>query len=256
MAAASLKSTEARRAAIDLRTAEAARAQAEARLSARVKALEAAQAQEDKEAADAIAKFKAEMKNPSTPARAAAVSELARVQHQKTLNALLPFLHQDTGEVRKSAAAALGAFIDYKKIALPSLLGAIAPNQKEPMVLESIFLSVGKLGDETTLPTVVKKDGQREAFDRQKILRSLRIACNKRPVTPEQLEEEAEQLEREVGESGEKEMSSLVIGERVMARLKKLDEVAYVRFASVYRSFRDIDEFMNEMGKLVRSKAD
>lgn len=109
---------------------------------------------------------------------------------------------------------------------------------------------------ETTLPTVVKKDGQREAFDRQKILRSLRIACNKRPVTPEQLEEEAEQLEREVGESGEKEMSSLVIGERVMARLKKLDEVAYVRFASVYRSFRDIDEFMNEMGKLVRSKAE
>jgi transcriptional repressor NrdR len=109
---------------------------------------------------------------------------------------------------------------------------------------------------ETTLPTVVKKDGQREGFDRQKILRSLRIACNKRPVTPEQLEEEAEQLEREVGESGEKEMSSLVIGERVMSRLKKLDEVAYVRFASVYRSFRDIDEFMDEMGKLVRSKAE
>ncbi len=109
---------------------------------------------------------------------------------------------------------------------------------------------------ETTLPTVVKKDGLREAFDRQKILRSLRIATNKRPVTPEQLEEEAEQLEREVSESGEKEMSSLVIGERVMARLKKLDEVAYVRFASVYRSFRDIDEFMNEMGKLVRSKSD
>jgi transcriptional repressor NrdR len=109
---------------------------------------------------------------------------------------------------------------------------------------------------ETTLPTVVKKDGQREAFDRQKILRSLRIACNKRPVTPDQLEEEAEQLEREVSESGEKEMSSLVIGERVMARLKKLDEVAYVRFASVYRSFRDIDEFMDEMGKLVRSKSD
>ncbi|HEX7897550.1 MAG TPA: HEAT repeat domain-containing protein [Planctomycetota bacterium] len=112
--------------------------------------------QEDKEAADALAKFKTEMKNPSTPARAAAVSELARVQHQKTLNAILPFLHQDTGEVRKAAAAALGAFMDYKKIALPSLLGAITPNQKETMVLESIFLSVGKLGDETTLPTVHK----------------------------------------------------------------------------------------------------
>ncbi len=109
---------------------------------------------------------------------------------------------------------------------------------------------------ETTLPTVVKKDGQREAFDRLKLLRSLRIACNKRPVSAEALEEQAEQLERELGESGDKEVSSLVIGERVMARLKALDEVAYVRFASVYRSFRDIDEFMSEMSKLVRSRTD
>src|SRR5688500_11604367 len=91
--------------------------------------------QADKEAAEAIAKFKAEMKSPSTPARAAAVSELGRVKHQETLNALVPWLHQDAGGVRKEAAAALGAFIDYKKVALPSLLGAIAPNQKEAMVL-------------------------------------------------------------------------------------------------------------------------
>ena len=109
---------------------------------------------------------------------------------------------------------------------------------------------------ETTLPTVIKKDGQRETFDRTKILRSLNIACNKRPVSPEALDEQAEQLERELGESGEKEISSRIIGERVMARLKALDEVAYVRFASVYRSFRDIDEFMSEMGKLVRSKSE
>ncbi len=109
---------------------------------------------------------------------------------------------------------------------------------------------------EHTLPTVVKKDGQREPFDRDKILRSLRIACNKRPVSTDQLEEQAEALERELGESGEKEVASLVIGERVMERLKKLDEVAYVRFASVYRSFRDIDEFMAEMGKLVRARHD
>jgi transcriptional repressor NrdR len=109
---------------------------------------------------------------------------------------------------------------------------------------------------EHTLPTVVKKDGQREPFDREKILRSLRIACNKRPISADQLEEQAEQLERELAESGEKEVPSLVIGERVMERLKKLDEVAYVRFASVYRSFRDIDEFMAEMGKLVRARVD
>ncbi len=103
---------------------------------------------------------------------------------------------------------------------------------------------------EFTLPTVVKKDGQREPFDRAKVLRSLRIACNKRPVSDDTLEEQAVALERELAESGDKEISSLIIGERVMARLKELDEVAYVRFASVYRSFRDIDEFMREMNKL------
>ena len=107
---------------------------------------------------------------------------------------------------------------------------------------------------EHTLPTVVKKDGEREPFDREKVLRSLRIACNKRPVSADALEEHAEALERELAESGEKEVPSLIIGERVMERLKTLDDVAYVRFASVYRSFRDIDEFMVEMSKLVRSK--
>ncbi len=107
---------------------------------------------------------------------------------------------------------------------------------------------------EHTLPTVVKKDGERQPFDRDKVLRSLRIACSKRPVSADALEEHAEALERELAESGEKEVASLVIGERVMGRLKTLDDVAYVRFASVYRSFRDIDEFMVEMNKLVRSK--
>jgi len=107
---------------------------------------------------------------------------------------------------------------------------------------------------EHTLPTVVKKDGERVPFEREKVLRSLRIACNKRPVSADALEEHAEALERELAESGEKEVPSLVIGERVMQRLKTLDDVAYVRFASVYRSFRDIDEFMVEMSKLVRAK--
>jgi transcriptional repressor NrdR len=107
---------------------------------------------------------------------------------------------------------------------------------------------------EHTLPTVVKKDGERVPFEREKVLRSLRIACNKRPVSADALEEHAEALERELAESGEKEVPTLVIGERVMQRLKTLDDVAYVRFASVYRSFRDIDEFMLEMNKLVRSK--
>jgi transcriptional repressor NrdR len=107
---------------------------------------------------------------------------------------------------------------------------------------------------EYTLPSVVKKNGQRESFDREKILRSLRIACNKRRVPADALEQQAEALERELAEQGEREVSSLVIGERVMARLKALDEVAYVRFASVYKSFRDIDEFMKEMSNLVRAR--
>ena len=104
------------------------------------------------------------------------------------------------------------------------------------------------------LPVVVKKNGQRQPFERQKILRSLQIACNKRPVTADTLEEHAAAVERELAASGEKEVSSLAIGERVMERLKSLDEVAYVRFSSVYRSFRDIDEFMAEMSKLVRAR--
>ena len=107
---------------------------------------------------------------------------------------------------------------------------------------------------EHSLPIVVKKDGQREPFDRDKILRSLRIACNKRPISTDALEETAAALEREIGEAGDKEIASVVIGERVMARLKALDGVAYVRFASVYKSFRDIDEFKAEMDELVRSR--
>jgi len=109
---------------------------------------------------------------------------------------------------------------------------------------------------EQTLPAVIKKNGQREPFERHKVRRSFEIACNKRPVTPEVLDEQAEALERELSESGDKEVTTRVIGERVMARLRNLDEVAYVRFASVYKSFRDIDEFMDEMGKLVRARED
>ncbi len=107
---------------------------------------------------------------------------------------------------------------------------------------------------EHTLPAVVKKNGRREPFDRQKLLRSMQVACNKRPISMEKLEETAAALERELAESGDKEVQSLTLGERVMECLRGLDGVAYVRFASVYRSFRDIDEFMLELSQLVRSK--
>jgi transcriptional repressor NrdR len=89
---------------------------------------------------------------------------------------------------------------------------------------------------------------------RERVLRSLELACRKRPVTAEMLDEVAQDIELELAALGEKEISSRLVGQRVMDRLKALDEVAYVRFASVYKSFRDIDEFMNEVGHLVRTR--
>ncbi len=107
---------------------------------------------------------------------------------------------------------------------------------------------------ELVLPAVVKKDGKRQPFVRDKVHRSLSVACSKRPVSTEQLDDMAESIEQELSALGEKEILSGQVGERVMARLKEVDEVAYVRFASVYKSFRDIDEFMKEVGSLVRSR--
>ena len=107
---------------------------------------------------------------------------------------------------------------------------------------------------ELVLPTIVKRDGKRQPFQREKVLKSLSIACSKRPVTPEQLDVTAGEIEQELSLLGEKEIPAKLIGERVMTRLKELDEVAYVRFASVYKSFRDIDEFMAELGNLTRAR--
>ncbi|MRG90915.1 transcriptional regulator NrdR [Polyangium spumosum] len=107
---------------------------------------------------------------------------------------------------------------------------------------------------EDVLPTVVKKDGRREPFDRAKLMRGLRTACNKRPVSVDRLEVVVDAIEREVQESEKREVTSAELGERVMNHLRDLDEVAYVRFASVYRSFRDVDEFLRELGKLVKAK--
>jgi len=106
------------------------------------------------------------------------------------------------------------------------------------------------------LPLVIKKDGKRQPFAREKVLKSLRIACNKRPVSDEQLDETAGTIEQEISVLGQKEIAAQVIGERVMTRLKELDDVAYVRFASVYKSFRDIDEFMQEVGSLVSKRSE
>jgi len=99
--------------------------------------------------------------------------------------------------------------------------------------------------------TVVKSDGRRELFDRQKIISGIKLACNKRPVSSKRIEAMVVEIETALQEQGKNEISSDKIGEMVMAKLKEIDEVAYVRFASVYRKFADKAEFMEELKKLL-----
>jgi transcriptional repressor NrdR len=101
---------------------------------------------------------------------------------------------------------------------------------------------------------VVKKDGRREKFDRQKILAGLLKACEKRPVPMGKLEEMVNEIESHVAESPDRERPATELGELVMSRLKKLDKVAYVRFASVYLDFKDVREFMDELKDLLKAK--
>ncbi|MDZ7640990.1 MAG: transcriptional regulator NrdR [Desulfurivibrio sp.] len=100
---------------------------------------------------------------------------------------------------------------------------------------------------EVALPMLVKKDGRREAWDRHKVVEGIKKACEKRPVSVEQIEEFVDNLERELQDLGEREIPVGAVGEKVMEGLRQLDEVAYVRFASVYRQFKDLNEFMREL---------
>jgi len=101
---------------------------------------------------------------------------------------------------------------------------------------------------------VVKKDKTRQPFNREKILNGLLRACEKRPVSIDQLEKVVDEIEAQISNSLQREITSKDIGEMVMAKLKNLDEVAYVRFASVYRQFKDINTFMDELRKLLNEK--
>jgi len=109
---------------------------------------------------------------------------------------------------------------------------------------------------ENILPHVIKKDNSRVLFDRQKILQGLERACEKRPVSVESREELATKIEKSLQATGEKEISSAFIGEQIMDYLKEIDQVAYVRFASVYRQFKDIKEFMQEINDIVYKNKD
>ena len=111
--------------------------------------------------------------------------------------------------------------------------------------------------DETveSLPMVViKKDGSRQTFDRSKVLRGIQRSCEKRPVPVADMERMALEIEQELQNKLEREISTELVGEMVMDKLKKADEVAYVRFASVYRQFKDINTFMSELNKLLSEK--
>ncbi len=101
---------------------------------------------------------------------------------------------------------------------------------------------------------VIKRDGSRQSFDKVKLINGMVRACEKRPVTLSQLETIADEIEQELQSGLEREIRTVDIGEMVMARLKDVDEVAYVRFASVYRSFKDINTFMEELSKLLTEK--
>ncbi|HVO94022.1 MAG TPA: transcriptional regulator NrdR, partial [Terriglobales bacterium] len=107
---------------------------------------------------------------------------------------------------------------------------------------------------EEMMPLVVKKDGRREAYDRVKMINGLKRACEKRPVSINTIEAIADRIERTLQERGEKEIPSSVIGEALMRELHDTDPVAYVRFASVYRSFKDIGEFMVELEELIKER--
>ncbi len=99
---------------------------------------------------------------------------------------------------------------------------------------------------------VIKRDGSRQSFDRTKVINGMVKACEKRPVRVDEIEHIADEIEQELQSSLEREVSSVQIGEMIMDRLKDLDQVAYVRFASVYRQFKDINTFLEELNKLLK----
>lgn len=126
--------------------------------------------------------------------------------------------------------------------------GSVIRRRRECALCERRFTSYEKI---ELLPfQVVKRDERREPYDREKLMKGLQVACRKRPVSSEKLEKLADQIEASMQESAEREVSSQDLGFMVMERLRDLDEVAYVRFASVYRRFEDVEAFVRELHQL------
>ena len=130
--------------------------------------------------------------------------------------------------------------------------GDIIRRRRECLSCSDRFTTYERL--EKSLPFVVKKDGRREEFNREKILDGVKKACQKRPISIEKMEALVDRVEQYFVDLGEKEISAVSIGEKVVKEIYHLDDVAYVRFASVYRSFKDVNEFMVELKEVLRDK--
>ena len=144
-------------------------------------------------------------------------------------------------------------FLESKVIdSRPAEEGATIRRRRECLACQKRFTTYEII---ERLPlVVVKRDGSRQTFDRVKLINGMVRACEKRPVSLAQLEKIADEIEQELQSALEREISTVDIGEMVMRRIKEVDEVAYVRFASVYRSFKDINTFMEELTKLLSDK--
>ena len=130
--------------------------------------------------------------------------------------------------------------------------GTVIRRRRECLSCSERFTTYEKL--ERSLPLLIKKDGRREEFDRDKIIDGVKKSCQKRPVSIKDIEELVDRVEQYLQELGEKEVSAVKIGEKVISEIYNLDDVAYVRFASVYRSFKDVNEFMVELKEVLKSK--
>lgn len=132
--------------------------------------------------------------------------------------------------------------------------GDVIRRRRQCLDCEKRFTSYEKI--ESIPFQIVKRDERREPYDREKLMRGLRIACRKRPVPAATLEDIADEIEIMMQESSMREISSLELGNLVMKKLRPLDQVAYVRFASVYRRFEDVEEFIEELEDLRRKRTD
>ena len=130
--------------------------------------------------------------------------------------------------------------------------GDVIRRRRECLSCTDRFTTYEKL--EHSLPLLIKKDGRREEFDREKVISGVRKACQKRPVSTKDIEDLVDRVEHHLQELGEKEIDAVKVGEKVIQEIYNLDDVAYVRFASVYRSFKDVNEFMVELKEVLKSK--